>query len=336
MIVLGIESSCDECAAAVVRDGTEVLSQTIASQIADHTPYMGVVPELASRLHTELIVPTVTDALAKANVSPAELDGVAVTNRPGLLGSLLVGLSFAKGFAATHSLPFITVDHILAHLYAPQMERPLSYPYLGVLVSGGHTVLAQVDGYDTVTVLGTTVDDAIGEAFDKIAKHYDFGYPGGKVIDDLARKGNPLAFLFPGTTLPNPLDLSYSGLKSAVIHQLDSFWDGKSEKSPENIAASFERQAVNMIIKRIRLALEETGLQRISAGGGVAANTYFREQLLAFEQGGYEVALPSLALCTDNAAMIAGLGYHYLADGITSPYSEGAQARVRAFKRNNS
>lgn len=336
MKILGIETSCDECAAAVVEDGRIIHSNIIATQIAEHTPYMGVVPELASRIHTEWIIPTVEAALRDAGLRPEELDGVAVTNRPGLLGSLLVGLSFAKGFAATHALPLVTIDHIRAHLYAPQMEHPLEYPYLGVLVSGGHTVLARVDGYDRVEVLGTTIDDAIGEAFDKVAKHYNFGYPGGKVIDDLARRGNPVAFLFPGTTLPNPLDISYSGLKSGVIHQLDKFWDGESEKSSENIAASFERAAVNMLVKRVRLALEETGLRRISAGGGVAANTYLRSELEAFRHGGYEVSLPSLTLCTDNAAMIAGLGYHYLLDGRTSLYSEGAHARVSAFKRNNS
>ena len=169
MKILGIETSCDECAAAVVEDGRIIHSNIIATQIAEHTPYMGVVPELASRLHTQWIIPTVDEALTVAGIKAEELDAVAVTNRPGLLGSLLVGLSFAKGFAATHSLPLITIDHIRAHLYAPQMENPLAYPYLGVLVSGGHTVLARIDGYDEVEVLGTTVDDAIGEAFDKVA-----------------------------------------------------------------------------------------------------------------------------------------------------------------------
>ncbi len=336
MKILGIETSCDECAAAVVEDGRIIHSNIIATQIAQHTPFMGVVPELASRLHTQWIIPTVDAALREANLKAHELDGVAVTNRPGLLGSLLVGLSFAKGFAATHRLPLITIDHIRAHLYAPQMEAPLAYPYLGVLVSGGHTVIARVDGYDQVETLGATVDDAIGEAFDKVAKHYHLGYPGGKVIDELARSGNPRAFLFSGSTLPNPLDISYSGLKSGVIHQLDTFWDGASEKSAQNIAASFERAAVNMLIKRVRLALQETGLKRISAGGGVAANTYLRNELAAFRNGGYEVSLPSRTLCTDNAAMVAGLGYHYLADGHVSSYSEGAHARVSAFKRNNS
>jgi N6-L-threonylcarbamoyladenine synthase len=205
-----------------------------------------------------------------------------------------------------------------------------------VLVSGGHTVICRVDDYDTIEVLGTTIDDAIGEAFDKVAKHYGFGYPGGVAIDQLAKRGNPLAFLFPGSTLhakDHPYDISYSGLKTAAINQLDSFWDGVSDKSPENIAASFQRSAVNMLTKRVRLALQETGLRRLSVGGGVAANSYLRSELLGLREGGYEVAFPSLKLCTDNGAMIAALAYHYLRDGITSDFTESASARVTAFKK---
>jgi len=336
MIVLGIETSCDECSAAIVENGHTILSNIIATQIELHMPYEGVVPELASRLHTEWISQVVQSAMDKAKLSPSGIDAVAVTNRPGLLGSLLVGVSFAKGFAAARDLPFITIDHIRAHLYASQIEHPLAYPYLGVLVSGGHTVICRVDDYDTIEVLGTTIDDAIGEAFDKVAKHYGLGYPGGVAIDRLAQKGNPLAFLFPGPTLhskDHPYDISYSGLKSAAINQLDKFWDGVSEKSPENIAASFQRSAVNMLVKRVRLALQETGLKRLSAGGGVAANSYLRSELLAFEGGGYEVSFPSLKLCTDNGAMIGALAYEYLHDGKRSEFTESASARVTAFKK---
>ncbi len=235
MIVLGIETSCDECSASLVEDGHTILSNIIATQIELHKPYEGVVPELASRLHTEWIGQVVLSALDKAHLTVNDIDAVAVTSRPGLLGSLLVGVSFAKGFAASLDLPFITIDHIRAHLYASQIEHPLDYPYLGVLVSGGHTVICRVDDYDAIEVLGTTIDDAIGEAFDKVAKHYGFGYPGGIAIDRLARTGNPVAFLFPGPKLnvmDHPYDISYSGLKTAVINQLDSFWDGESEKSP--------------------------------------------------------------------------------------------------------
>ncbi|WP_320130788.1 tRNA (adenosine(37)-N6)-threonylcarbamoyltransferase complex transferase subunit TsaD [uncultured Sphaerochaeta sp.] len=337
MNVLGIETSCDECSAAVVRDGREILSNVIATQIELHKPYEGVVPELASRLHTEWIAQVVQSAIAKAGLTNKDIDAVAVTNRPGLLGSLLVGLNFAKGFAATLDIPFITIDHIRAHLYASQIETPLAYPYLGVLVSGGHTVICRVEGYDQIEVLGTTVDDAIGEAFDKVAKHYGLGYPGGVVIDRLSKTGNPNAFLFPGASLnkgDHPYDISYSGLKTAVINQLDKFWDGESEKSPENISASFQRTAVGMLLKRVRLALEDTGLKRISAGGGVAANSLLRSELKDLEKGGYEVTFPSLKLCTDNGAMIAGLAYRYLSDGFRSTFDESASARVSAFKKN--
>lgn len=336
MRVLGLETSCDECSAAVVEDGKTILSNIIATQIEEHKPFEGVVPELASRLHTEWISTVVQTALDRSGLKSSDIDAVAVTNRPGLLGSLLVGLSFAKGFAASLDVPFIAIDHIRAHLFASQIEQQLEYPYLGVLVSGGHTVICRVDDYDTIEVLGTTIDDAIGEAFDKVAKHYGFGYPGGVAIDHLAKKGNPLAFLFPGSALhakDHPYDISYSGLKTAAINQLDSFWDGVSEKSPENIAASFQRSAVNMLTKRVRLALQETGLRRLSVGGGVAANSYLRSELLGLREGGYEVAFPSLKLCTDNGAMIAALAYHYLRDGITSDFTESASARVTAFKK---
>lgn len=201
MIVLGIETSCDECSAAVVRDGHEILSNIIATQIELHKPYQGVVPELASRLHTEWIAQVVEAAIASAGIMKNDLDAVAVTSRPGLLGSLLVGVSFAKFYAKALGIPFIGIDHIRAHLYASQIENPLEYPYLGVLVSGGHTVICKVNSYDDVDVLGTTIDDAIGEAFDKVAKFYDLGYPGGVVIDRLAKNGNPTAFLFPGPSL---------------------------------------------------------------------------------------------------------------------------------------
>ena len=221
MIVLGIETSCDECSAAVVRDGHEILSNVIATQIELHKPYQGVVPELASRLHTEWISQVVKAAVMQAHLTYSDLDAVAVTNRPGLLGSLLVGVNFAKGFAASLGIPLLGVDHIRAHLYASQIENPLEYPYLGVLVSGGHTVICRVDGYDDVQVLGTTIDDAIGEAFDKVAKFYNLGYPGGVVIDRLSKTGDPMAFLFPGPTLDrgeHPYDMSYSGLKTGVIN----------------------------------------------------------------------------------------------------------------------
>lgn len=335
MKVLGIETSCDECSAAVVEDGRNILSNVIATQIELHRPFDGVVPELASRLHTEWISQVVNAALMQAGMTVDDIDAIAATSRPGLLGSLLVGLNFAKGMASVLKVPFIGIDHIRAHLYAPQIEHPLEYPYLGVLLSGGHTVICRVDSYDSVEVLGTTIDDAIGEAFDKVAKHYGLGYPGGVMIDKLSQNGDPYAFKFTSPKIDkgyHPYDISYSGLKTAVINQLEIFSTGK-EATPENIAASFQRVAVGMLMKRVEKALEDTGLTRISAGGGVAANSLVRSSLKALEGKGLEVSFPSLKLCTDNGAMVAGLGYRYIADGITSGYDLTASARVSAFKK---
>ncbi len=336
MTILGIETSCDECSAAVVVDAKEILSNVIATQIELHKPYQGVVPELASRLHTEWIEQVVDAAISKAGITKEDLDAVAFTNRPGLLGSLLVGVNFAKCFASTLGIPYLGIDHIRAHLFASQIENPLEYPYLGVLVSGGHTVICKVNSYDDVDVLGTTIDDAIGEAFDKVAKFYDLGYPGGVVIDRLSQNGDANAFAFPGPTMDrdkHPYDMSYSGLKTAVINQKDRFLNPGCEDTKENIAASFQRQAVNILMKRVRLALKDTGLKRVSAGGGVAANSLLRKELKELEKGGYTVTFPSLKLCTDNGAMVAGLAYNYFKDGYKDGPDVTASARVSAFKK---
>ena len=334
MKILGIESSCDECSASVVEDGRRILSNIVLSQVDFHRPWYGVVPEIASRKHIEWIRPVVDDALSTAGVELPAIDAVAVTFRPGLIGSLLVGLSFAKGLAWSLGKPLIGVDHILAHLYAPHLEREISYPYLGLLVSGGHTIIARVTRWDRIEVLGTTIDDACGEAFDKVAKHYQIGFPGGVAIDRLSASGNPRAFHFPKPSLHKGeafYDVSYSGLKTAVIHQSDQFWDGKSEKSVANLAASFQRAAIDILVDRALAAAEDTGCRRIVAGGGVAANSYLRQRMAA-EQG-LEVIFPSLKLCTDNAAMVAGLGYHVLEEHGASDFSLNAEARVPMFKR---
>jgi N6-L-threonylcarbamoyladenine synthase len=334
VIILGIESSCDECSLALVKDGKQILSHVIASQTDIHSVYDGVVPEIASRKHVEWIQPVYRKVMSQADIELDAIDGIAVTNRPGLSGSLAVGLAFAKGLALASSKPFVTIDHVLAHLYAPQLEHDISYPFMGLLVSGGHSMICLVQGPDELEVMGASIDDAIGEAFDKVAKHYGLGYPGGKIVDDLARKGNPKAFHFPFSQLNkgnHQFDVSYSGLKNAVVNQLDLFWDGKSEKSIENICASFERVAVDSLLKKLVKAIDETGIKRIVAGGGVAANSYLRQRLE--EHADYEVYYPSLELCTDNGAMIAGLGYHYLSRGVHSSLDEGVQARVPGFKR---
>lgn len=347
MLVLGIETSCDECSVAVVEDGRRILGQVIATQLDQHAPFHGVVPEIASRTHTQWIVGVYREAVRRAGVAPADLDGVAVTNRPGLVGSLVVGVSFAKGLAFGLGLPLVGVDHILAHLYAPQLERQIDYPFLGLLVSGGHTLICRVDDPFTVEVLGTTIDDACGEAFDKVAKHYGFGYPGGVSIDRLAATGDPRAFAFPDASLhkgSHPYDVSYSGLKTAVINQLDQFWNGESEKSPANIAASFQKAAIDMLVRRLLRAVDDTGLTRIVAGGGVAANSYLRRLLSDGAAGEWsgpgrprspriEAIYPALELCTDNGAMIAGLGYNLLRRGVRDDLDLDVSARVESFRR---
>jgi N6-L-threonylcarbamoyladenine synthase len=334
VIVLGIESSCDECAAGLVADGRRILSNVVYSQLKEHAPFYGVVPEIASRRHIESISDVVSRALREAGQELSRVDAIAVTYRPGLIGSLLVGLSFAKGLALALDRPFVGVDHILAHLYAPHLEADIAYPYLGLLVSGGHTLIARVERCDRIEVLGTTIDDACGEAFDKVAKFYDLGYPGGLAIDRLAGRGDPRAFSFPRPSLhkgDHRFDVSYSGLKTAVIHQLDQFWNPGLPKTKENIAAAFQQTAIDILVDKLVQASRQTGLERVVVGGGVAANSYLRRRLQKEKQ--LEVVLPSLGLCTDNAVMIAGLGYQLLAAGERSAYDLNAEARVPGFRR---
>jgi N6-L-threonylcarbamoyladenine synthase len=318
----------------VVEDGKRILSNVIASQIDAHRPFYGVVPEIASRKHVESISFVVRESLREAGLALTSIEAIAATYRPGLIGSLLVGLSFAKGLALARRLPFIGVDHIQAHLYAPHLERDIAFPYLGLIVSGGHTIIARSENVNRFHILGTTIDDACGEAFDKVAKHFDLGFPGGLSIDRLARKGNPAAFRFPKPSLhkgDHRYDVSYSGLKTAAVHQLDQFWSRKHEKTPENIAAAFEKAAIDIVAERVVRAARDTKIHRIVAGGGVSANTYLRERLHAEE--GLECIFPSLSLCTDNGAMIAGLAYHLWKAGETSGWDLNAQARVPGFRK---
>jgi N6-L-threonylcarbamoyladenine synthase len=334
VIVLGVETSCDECAAAVVEDGKRIISEVVASQVEDHRPFYGVVPEIASRRHIETISGVVSRALEEANIDALRLDGLAVTYQPGLIGSLLVGLSYSKALAFALDKPLVGVDHILAHLYAPQLESDISYPYIGLLVSGGHTLIARVEGFDSIDVLGTTIDDACGEAFDKVAKHYDLGFPGGVAIDKLARNGAPQAFRFPWPSLhkgDHPFDVSYSGLKTAVVNQLDQFWNRDFAKSNENIAAAFQATAIDILVDRTVKAARHTAIRRIVAGGGVAANSYLRRRL--GKQTEFQVIFPSLRLCTDNAAMVGGLGFHLLARGDRSGLDLTARARIKGLRR---
>jgi len=334
MKILGIESSCDETAAAIVEDGRTIISNVVATQIPFHQEFNGVVPEIASRKHAEWIMPVVHQALGEAGLTLDQIDGIAATSRPGLMGSLLVGLTFGKALAWSKNKPFIAVNHMLAHLYSAHLSEDIPYPYLGLLVSGGHCIICKVAGFDDITVLGTTVDDAPGEAFDKVAKFYNLGYPGGVVIDRLAKEGNPKAANFPIPSLhkgEHRYDVSYSGLKTAVINQIDQFWNKDFPKTPENICAAFQETAVRILVGRLLRAVEDTGLTTIVAGGGVAANSRLREMLAQKKE--LACVFPPLNLCTDNGAMIAGLGYQYLKRGETSPWNTTASARIPQFKR---
>ncbi len=335
MNVLGIETSCDECAVAVVADGKTILSNVIATQVERHAPWSGVVPEIASRLHVEWIEEVTARALDEAALDfHKDIDGIAVTNRPGLIGSLLVGLSYAKGLAWSSGKPFVGVDHIRAHLYAPHLEYEIPYPHLGLIVSGGHTILCRVDSLEEISILGTTIDDACGEAFDKVAKFHNMGYPGGVILDKLAEEGNENAYHFPQPRLhkgSHRYDVSYSGLKTAAVNQLEQFHTPGTEPSLANIAASFRKAAVDMLIDRVERAAEDTGIHYVAAGGGVSANRYLRRIL--GEHSGLKTYFPSMKLCTDNGAMIAALGYYRLIQGQSDSLKLNAAARVSGFRR---
>lgn len=317
MLVLGIETSCDETAASVVRDGKKILSNIIASQIDFHKKFGGVVPEIASRKHLELINPVIGEALREAKVTFKELGLVAVTSGPGLVGSLLVGLSTAKAIAYVHNLPLIGVNHLEGHIYSNLLEHPhLKFPFLSLIVSGGHTSLVYVKEEGSYELLGSTRDDAVGEAYDKVAKLLNLGYPGGPLIDKLAQRGNPQKIDFPRAYLGKSLDFSFSGLKTAVLYYLQGSKRGRKKILPlrgsnlEDICASFQQAVVDVLREKTFRAAAEKKARRVVLGGGVAANRTLRRELgKGNAKGKVEVYFPSPGLCTDNAAMIACAGY---------------------------
>jgi N6-L-threonylcarbamoyladenine synthase len=338
-IILGIETSCDETAAAVVRrntDGTgEILSNTVLSQIADHAPYGGVVPEIAARAHADHLPSLILRAMTEANVQPQQLSGVAATAGPGLLGGLLVGLTMAKGFAMAQGLPLIAVNHLEAHALTPRLTGPFDFPYLLLLISGGHTQFQLVRGIGDYHRLGSTIDDALGEAFDKTAKLLNLSFPGGPAIERHARSGDPSRFVFPRPLKGKPgCNFSFSGLKTSVretVHDLGIL----SEQDIADVCASFQRAVADTLKDRLKNAFllfselcPDAAAKRFVVAGGVAANAALREVLTAqAKEHGFELSIPAAHLCTDNAAMIAWAGAERLALGLTDPIDIAARAR---------
>ena len=323
VIILGIESSCDETAASVVKNGREMLSNVISSQIDIHTLYGGVVPEIASRKHVERISQVVEEALKDAFVSREDIDAVAVTNGPGLIGPLLTGVSFAKAYAYGGNRPLIGINHIEGHVCANYIENPeLKPPFMCLIVSGGHTHLVRVTDYGEYTLLGRTMDDAAGEAFDKIARVIGLGYPGGPKIDKAANEGDPEAISFPRGHAKGEYDFSFSGLKSAVLNYLNSC-EMKGEKiSVPDVAASFQKAVVDVLVGNAAKALREYGDKNFAIAGGVASNSAFRREMeKACNEMGVGFFRPSPVLCTDNGAMIASAGYYRFLKGEFSDLS---------------
>jgi N6-L-threonylcarbamoyladenine synthase len=332
VIVLGIESSCDETAAAVVEDGRRILSSVVSSQIVIHRPYGGVVPELASRQHLKVIVPVISEALQRAGVDLPDVDAIAVTQGPGLVGSLLVGVGVAKGLAYATGKPLVAVNHLEGHILAAFLEdSPPSFPAIALVVSGGHTNLYHVKDYGDITLVGRTRDDAAGEAFDKVAKFLDLGYPGGVVIDELARSGNPKAITFPRSYLEkDSLDFSFSGIKTAVVNFVRRYldttqddgngiavggpsWGNQLPVQIADIVASFQEAVVDVLVVKTCSAAQRFEASQVVVAGGVAANSRLRQRLREeMASLGLPLEMPRPELCTDNAAMIAAAGFYRL------------------------
>jgi N6-L-threonylcarbamoyladenine synthase len=331
IIGLGLESSCDETAAAILADGRDLRSNVIASQIEIHREYNGVVPEIASRAHLEMINQIIDSALAESGVSFEDIDYVAATARPGLVGSLLIAMQSAKAISYVSKIPLIAVNHLEAHLSAAFIEHPeLNFPYIGLLVSGGNTALYHVTGPGEMLLLGRSTDDSIGEAYDKVSKYLNLGYPGGPVIDSLAGEAVKKEHLFPRMLLKTEgYDFSYSGLKTAVINFLKEYPDSDVRE----IAWAFQESALELLTRRLFAASNELGINTIVVAGGVAANSRLRE--LMKEKAGEKkrIIIPSPVLCTDNAAMVACAGYFYHQKGEFSGLDVDVSPRVHVRKR---
>jgi len=329
--ILGVETSCDETAAAVVVRAQEVRSSVVASQIDQHARYGGVVPEIASRAHVEMLTPVIAQALVESGFADDEIDAVAATSGPGLVGSLLVGVSAAKALALVWDVPFVAVNHLEGHLYAAFLEEPdLELPLVVLLVSGGHTMLVHMEDHGRYRLLGSTIDDAAGEAFDKVARYLGLGYPGGPLIDKLATQGDPHAIAFPRGMIDRDderrHDFSFSGLKTAVVNHVRKHPD----VATADVAASFQEAVVDVLVTKARRAAQEVGAKGLCLGGGVAANSALRARFAeACAEDGIRAFVPSRAMCTDNAAMIAAAGWWRLQSDGPSPLDTGATPNLR-------
>jgi N6-L-threonylcarbamoyladenine synthase len=329
--ILGIETSCDETAAAVVVRAREVRSSVVASQIDQHARYGGVVPEIASRAHVETLTPVIAQALVESGFADDEIDAVAATCGPGLVGSLLVGVSAAKALALVWDVPFVAVNHLEGHLYAAFLEEPdLDLPLVVLLVSGGHTMLVHMEDHGRYRLLGSTIDDAAGEAFDKVARYLGLGYPGGPLIDKLATQGDPQAIAFPRGMIDRDderrHDFSFSGLKTAVVNHVRKHPD----VATADVAASFQEAVVDVLVTKARRAARAVGAKGLCLGGGVAANSALRDRFAqACAEDGIRAFVPSRAMCTDNAAMIAAAGWWRLQSDGPSPLDTGATPNLR-------
>ncbi|MDP3258967.1 MAG: tRNA (adenosine(37)-N6)-threonylcarbamoyltransferase complex transferase subunit TsaD, partial [Thermodesulfovibrionales bacterium] len=345
MLILGIDTSCDDTAAAVVENGVRIVSNIVSSQTDIHKKYGGIVPELASRRHIEMILPVVDEAVKGAGAGLEDISAVAVCHGPGLIGSLLVGCSFAKALCFSKNIPLIAVNHLEGHMFSCFLEEPQpEFPFISLIASGGHTSLYRVDGFGKYRELGRTRDDASGEAYDKVSKLLGLGYPGGPIIDKLASEGNPKAIDFPRPYLPESFDFSFSGLKTAVLHSLrsqgakgqntiqDTVSSGDSPRRGyriqdknivnrescimdhdiKDIAASFQACMVDVLVRKTEWAIKKEGIRRVTLSGGVSANSELRKRMKEMgDERETEIFIPSINLCTDNAAMIASAGYHH-------------------------
>lgn len=327
--ILGIETSCDETSVAVLH-GRRVLSNIVASQVDLHARWGGIVPEAAARQHVERLNPVLQQALDEAGISFAQIEGIAVTNRPGLVGALVVGLAGAKALALALQKPFVGIHHLEGHLYSAfltEPEREIPFPHIALIVSGGHTELVKVDGHGDYQVLGHTLDDASGEAFDKVARLLELGYPGGPIIDKLARQGDPDAFRFPRAWLEGTHHFSFSGLKTAVLRTVETLPKPLDKQTIANLCASFQQAVVEVLVRKAIQAVKEAGVSVLTVVGGVASNSALQDQVRrAGKEAGIEVLIPPSHYCTDNAAMIALAGWFRLNRGERAGYDLDAYA----------